>query len=129
MKQLRSGFMSQTAINTSPQASATSDSSLRVYSAPKVDDIDVAAADIQRIQTAHEVAVPRADLVSAGAMGYAWKDVQSHEISELTSWDVREGLAAAKKMEEERAKLTAPPTFNEPSNYKVGQGMASGSEH
>jgi hypothetical protein len=67
--------------------------------------------------------IPRADLIAAGAMGHAWKDVQSHEISGLASWDVREGLVEARKTEEERAKLTAPPTFNEPTNYKVSRRL------
>ena len=68
-------------------------------------------------------AIPRADLIAAGAMGHAWKDVHSHEISGLASWDVREGLVEARKTEEERAKLIAPPTYNEPTNYKVSRQM------
>jgi hypothetical protein len=61
----------------------------------------------------------KSNLIAAGAVGHAWKDVQSHELSGLANWDVQEGLADARKIDEEKARLTAAPTFNDANTFKV----------
>ena len=110
-----------TNVSTSLQNPAVPESGLQVRSAPETENAIMPGVNIPPSQNIPDHSAPRADLIAAGAMGHAWKDVQNHEIAGLASWDVREGLAEARKTEEERAKLTAPPAYNEPTNYKVSR--------
>lgn len=58
------------------------------------------------------------NMIDQGAMGHAWRTVDQVDETEIQDYNVRKNLEKTRKMEEERAKLLAPTTFQEETQYK-----------